>query len=74
MSERALAQPAEAFAIDPSLDGSVRCLVHQLDWDECGCWCEDDAVCASCGEWSSGLLDTAAACRFCGSLFPAKSP
>jgi len=46
---------ASAFARSDEVDSGVLCRQHEVDWDECGCWCIDDMRCPWCDEWTSGL-------------------
>jgi DNA (cytosine-5)-methyltransferase 1 len=46
---------ASAFERSDDTDSGVRCIEHDCDWDECGCWCEADMKCPWCQEWTSGL-------------------
>ena len=63
-------RPASAFTRDEfSTESGVGCLVHDVDWDVCGCYCEDDRLCLSCGEWSLGLHDTPTSCVWCDRPF-----
>lgn len=64
------AKPATAFTRDESTESGVRCIEHATDWNDCGCWCEDDQECSSCGEWSNGLHDVPTACPWCGEDYP----
>lgn len=46
---------ASAFARSDEVDSGVLCREHEVDWDECGCWCIEDMRCPWCDEWTSGL-------------------
>lgn len=62
-------RPGSDFARDPKTESGVRCLVHDMDWGECGCWCADDRLCPVCQEWSHGLRGLPEACVWCGVAF-----
>lgn len=76
--EKGRGKDASAFARGAATSSGVECLDHGCDWDECGCWCVEDAECPWCGQWTSGLaepvevngLDCCAAWfrRLCGTL------
>lgn len=63
------ARDASAFIRDENVDSGMRCLVHDADWNVCGCYCKDDRHCSTCDEWSSGLHDTPTSCVWCGRPF-----
>ena len=67
------ARDASAFVRDENVDSGMRCLVHDADWNVCGCYCKDDRHCSTCDEWSSGLHDTPTSCVWCGRPFIASS-
>lgn len=70
-----VARPASAFVRDEfSTDSGVRCTVHDVDWDVCGCYCEGDRLCEACGEWSVGLHETPTSCVWCGRPFEPLKP
>ena len=69
---------SDRFTRSDETASGVWCLDHRCDWEECGCWCIEDAYCPWCEEWTSGLhhtpFDEGLSCcggwvkRICGTL------
>lgn len=60
-------KPSSSFEGSHDFASGVKCLEHNMDYDDCGCYCEDDFECPFCFCWSNGLYSNPkkTGCNFC---------